>query len=61
MLIMILVMVTVMVRVELMVTKESSITLPKVEDTTMDGRKVTSKFSQLAPNQLEEEQVQNIT
>ena len=58
---MIMVMVTVMVRVELMVTKESSIMPPKVEDTTMDGRKVTSKFSQLAPNQLEEEQVENIT
>ena len=55
-----MVMVTVMVRVELMVTKESSIMPPKVEDTTMDGRKVTSKFSQLAPNQLEEEQVEYI-
>ena len=58
-----MVMVTVMVRVELIliVRKESSIMPPKVEDTTMDGRKVTSKFSQLAPNQLEEEQVENIT
>ena len=33
----------------------------QVEDTTMDGREVVSKFSQEVPNQLEEEQVRRYT
>ena len=32
----------------------------KVEDTTMDGREVRSKFSQEVANQLEEEQVKKL-
>ena len=32
----------------------------KVEDTTMDGREVRSKFSQEVANQLEEEQVEKL-
>ena len=34
--------------------------LLKVEDTTMDGREVRSKFSQEVANQLEEEQVEKL-